>query len=116
MKTPIYPNVEISSYDCPDSPLPYRYCSISSMLRVLGRDGRWYLTFKKNEHRFEKYNLVLLEKVQIEALNKFHSEVYFYTHLVITDNDAKHLSGENMFQLDRDQSSESERLLKIINA
>lgn len=72
-------------------------------------EGKWYLQVLTRD------GVVRSNADMITELSIFHNQVYLALNLTIVDLESTDLFGDSAFQLDPNQESEKERLIKIID-
>jgi hypothetical protein len=109
MERQFYPKVEMKDFAVVVHGKKYTSLTLSTTLRKK-HNGKWYLWefFKKHHLPFND------EASKIQALNRFHSEVYFTVVCgKVSVNSVDH-QGQKVFKEDTSQISESDRIKGLL--
>ena len=110
MQKSIYPKIEIRDAIVVDSENKYNSLTLFTTLRK-EHEGKWYMwEFFKNWHLpFGD------EKAKIQALENFHSEVYFAIICGIVSEKLTDMYGHPIFKEDTRQISEVDRIKELLH-
>lgn len=113
MKTPIWPEyelIEFTNYDS-EHKIYKKAFEFNCLVRILGEDGVYYLTRFMHKYKFEVQEEWQSISHMCEFTRKNIRECYIFSICGIAKENIFDTNGRRVFELDKNQIPEKERLL-----